>query len=190
MFLHDEEPAPKAKAKAKANVAVIMTLVASILASTGESFLIGGNEPEHNERYAKVQKVSNRYGDACGNYYPALPSILSSPKKQDEHNVSSAYNACLSVHFDEIAWRTAIRYNRNPSRTVINYQEQRGRPPHPRLSEDQLHQSNEEWAIYSALELREEVDGELPKSDTFYVYYAGKNKTSDYKQNESFAKEK
>ena len=43
-FLHDVEPAPKGKAKAKANVAVFMTSVASTLASTGESFLIGGNE--------------------------------------------------------------------------------------------------------------------------------------------------
>ena len=51
-FLLDEELPPKAKAKAKANLAALMTLVASFSASTGESFLIGGNEEkqtEHNE---------------------------------------------------------------------------------------------------------------------------------------------
>ena len=41
-------------------------------------------------------------------------------------------------------------------------------------------------AIYRALELREELDGELPKQVGFYVYYAGSNKTSYYEQNESF----
>ena len=90
MFLHGEEPAPKAKSNAKANVAVLMTLVASTLASTGESFLIGGNEEqqtEHNESYAKCQKVSHRYGDACGKYYPQL-YLLSYPLQQSRTSIT------------------------------------------------------------------------------------------------------
>ena len=134
--------------------------------------------------------VSNRYGHACGSYYPALPSILSSPKKQDEHNVSSANNACLSVHFDEIAWRTAIRHNRDPSRTIIQYQERIGKLPNPRLSDPEVLDHARRWAMHKAVNLREEVTGEIPKPDIFFVYYTGKSKVSLYEQNESFAKEK
>lgn len=143
--------------------------------------MIGGNEG---------QKVSNRYGDACGSYYLALPSILSSPKKQDEHNVSSANYACLSVHFDKVLIRISIRHNLYPSRTIIQYQEQTGEPPHPRLSHPEVLDFDRLWAMHKAVNLREEVTGEIPKPDTFFVYYAGKNTVSLYEQNESFAKEK
>ena len=105
-------------------------MVAFTLASTGESFLIGGRE---------APQVGNRYEVATGgSYYPALPSILSSPNKQDEHNVSSAFDACHRIHLDEIAWRTAIRHDRHPSRTVIQYHEHIGKPPYPRLSDPEV----------------------------------------------------
>ena len=144
--------------------------------------MIGGSE---------APQVGNRYGIATGgSYYPALPSIQSTPKKQDEHNVSSANNACLSVHFDELAWRTAIRHNRDPSRTIIQYQDQTGKPPNPRLSDPEVLDHARRWAMHKVVTLREEVTGEIPKPDTFFVYYAGKNTVSLYEQNESFAKEK
>lgn len=156
-----------------------MTLVASTLASTGESLMIGGSE---------ASQVENCHQDAGGCYYPALPSILSYLPK------SSAYKACLSVHFDEITRRTAIRHNRNPSRTVTDsirlqwYTSQYGWWSQT-IGDTELHQSDKNKAIYNALKLREQVDGESPKHDAFLVsqgrlghvktcsvYYAGKNK--------------
>ena len=44
LFLHEGEPAPIAKAKVKGLPAVLMTLVASTLASTRESLMTGGSE--------------------------------------------------------------------------------------------------------------------------------------------------
>ena len=54
-----------------------------------------------------------------------------------------------------------------------------------RLSETLNFTNPKKAAIYQPLKLREELDAELPKSVGLNIYYAGRNKTSYYEQNES-----
>ena len=56
------------------------------------------------------------------------------------------------------------------------------------IGDTNLHLDNEIKAKNEALELRKEVEGPMPKSNTFCAYHAEKNKTSHHKQKKSFDK--
>ena len=154
----------KSQAKGKANPAVLMALVATTLAGAGESLFVNS-------------------------YFPALPSIISSPSKQ---NGSSADYACIGVSFDYEATKESIRHNKNPSRCTARaqYQIQSGKPPHTDLSDPDVLDGDLKRAKYNAMKLRKEVTGKMPDSTTFFIYYKEKNEVESSKQNVSPAEGK
>ena len=138
--------------------------------------------PDKNE----ATEVVDYYGDACGSYFPALPSILSSSSKQNW------LSGCLSVTFDYKATKDSIRHNEDPSRCTARaqYQEQSGKPPNNDLSDPDFLDADLKRAKYNAMKLRQEVTGKMPDATTFFVYYKDKNETEGLKQNVSPAKGK